>query len=326
MLMQIRLLLNAFLLSGLLLDSAAAQSPAPGPDRTGWKLVWADEFAGTAIDRTKWDFDLGNGFYNYDANQWISGWGNEELQYYTNSPDNAFLADGELHIKAIKESYLGCGYTSAKLKTRKRDGTELFARRYGRFEWRAKLPLGKGVWPALWMLPQDDAYGTWAASGEIDVLESKGQEPNKIHGTIHFGGRWPANAYKGKEYVFPEGQTIKDYHTYAVEWEPGEIRWYCDDHHYATQTSWWSSMKSDGNKGAKPTKEDELQPWPAPFDRPFYLVMNVAVGGRFLGKPDAATKFPAELVVDYVRVYEREQPYGEAKPRTPENLPFGQKK
>jgi len=319
------LLVPLFVCCGMATVSFAQAPAVPGPDRTGWNLVWADEFDSPAIDRTKWDFDLGNGFYNYDADQWISGWGNEELQYYTNHVENAFVVDGSLHIKAIKESYLGCGYTSAKLKTRKRDGTELYAKRYGRFEWRAKLPAGRGVWPALWMLPQEDKYGPWAASGEIDVMEAKGQETDRVHGTIHFGGRWPANAYKGKEFMFPAGQATTEFHTYAVEWEPGEIRWYVDDAEYAKQTSWWSTPKMDGNKGAKPTKEDELQPWPAPFDRPFYLVMNVAVGGRFLGKPDATTKFPAEMVVDYVRVYDRAQPYGDAKPRTPENLPFGQK-
>ncbi|MCE9607481.1 MAG: glycoside hydrolase family 16 protein [Planctomycetia bacterium] len=313
------------MLLGGIAERAEAQvaGASPPPAREGWKLVWSDEFDGAVLDKSKWDHDLGNGFFNYDANTWISGWGNEELQYYTTSPDNVFLADGNLHIRAVKESYLGCGYTSAKLKSRKRDGTSLFAKRYGRFEWRAQLPVGRGVWPALWMLPQEDKYGTWAASGEIDVLEAKGQEPDRIHGTLHFGSRWPANAYKGKEYVLPEGRTIAEMHTYAVEWEPGEIRWYCDDVLHQTQSSWWSSNKQDGNKGAKPTKEAELNPWPAPFDQPFYLVMNVAVGGRFLGKPDATTKFPAEMVVDYVRVYDRTEPYGEPKPRGTETLPFG---
>ncbi|AWM39019.1 Glucan endo-1,3-beta-glucosidase A1 precursor [Gemmata obscuriglobus] len=289
----------------------------------GWKLVWSDEFDGKEIDRTKWDFDLGNGFYNYDANQWISGWGNNELQYYTREPENAFVKDGALHIVAIKESYQGCGYTSARLKTRKRDGRSLFSKKYGRFEFRAKLPPGQGVWPALWMLPQSDKYGTWASSGEIDVMEAKGQEPTKVLGTLHYGSRWPNNAHASKTYTFPDQGTITDYHVYAVEWTPGEVRWSVDDTVAGTHSFWWSSSKLDGEKGARPKQEADLNPWPAPFDQEFYLVMNVAVGGNFLGKPDRTTKFPAEMLVDYVRVYDRVGGYGAAKPRGAGQLPFG---
>src|ERR1043166_2896634 len=191
-------------------DTHPAAEPAPGE----WKLVWSDEFDGKEIDRTKWDFDIGNGFYNYEANMWINGWGNNELQYYTREPENAFVKDGKLHIRAIKESYNGCGYTSARLKTRKRDGTPLFNKKYGKFEFRAKLPTGKGVWPGLWMLPQDEKYGGWAASGEIEVMEARGQEPGKVLGTLHYGSRWPANAHSGKDYLFPDKGTIADFHVY----------------------------------------------------------------------------------------------------------------
>jgi len=309
-------------LAALSANITAATGSAGADDPPGWKLVWSDEFEGATIDPAKWDFDLGNGFFNYDANTWISGWGNNELQYYTREPANASVADGMLRIRALKESLHGCGYTSAKLRSRKRDGGELFAKQYGRFEFRAKLPTGKGVWPALWMLPQEEKYGGWAASGEIDVLEARGQEPTKILGTIHFGGRWPANAHASKEYVFPDAGSIADFHTYAVEWEPGEIRWSVDGHEYGKQTSWWSSGKTAKNQGAKPTEESELNAWPAPFDRPYYLVMNMAVGGKFLGNPDATTPFPAEMLVDYVRVYDRPEGYGAPKPRATENLPF----
>jgi beta-glucanase (GH16 family) len=315
----LRLTFGAVLAAWFLVSASPSTQAADPP---GWKLAWSDEFDGPAIDPAKWDFDLGNGFFNYDSNQWISGWGNNELQYYTREPTNAFAAEGMLHIRALKESLHGCGYTSAKLRSRKRDGTELFAKRFGRFEFRAKMPTGKGVWPALWMLPQEEKYGGWAASGEIDVLEARGQEPSKILGTIHFGGRWPANAHASTDYVFPNGGTIAEFHTYAVEWDPGEIRWLVDGNEYARQTSWWSSGKTEKNQGAKPANEGELNPWPAPFDRPFYLVMNLAIGGKFLGNPDATTVFPAEMLVDYVRVYDREAVYGEAKPRTVENLPF----
>jgi beta-glucanase (GH16 family) len=288
-----------------------------------WKLAWSDEFDGKEIDRTKWDFDLGNGFYNYDSNTWISGWGNDELQYYTHETDNAFVKDGMLHIRAVKESRHGCGFTSARLKTRKKDGSSLFSQKYGKFEFRAKLPTGKGIWPALWMLPQDEKYGGWPSSGEIDVMEARGQEPTKVLGTLHFGSGWPANTHISKDYVLPKESTIADFHVYTLEWEPGEIRWYVDSHLYSTQTFWWSSGKQDGGKGAKPSKEADLNPWPAPFDQPFYIVMNVAVGGKFLGNPDKMTAFPAEMVVDYVRVYEKVGGYGKAKPRGEGQLPFG---
>ena len=298
-------------------SNSAAQ---PASDK--WKLVWSDEFDGKEIDRSKWDFDLGNGFFNYDANTWISGWGNGELQYYTRDPENAFVKDGMLHIRVLKESLHGFGYSSARLKSQKRDGSPLFNQHYGKFEFRAKLPTGKGIWPALWMLPQDSKYGGWAASGEIDVVEARGQEPTKVLGTIHFGGRWPINTEASKDYVLPKKGSIADFHVYAVEWEPGEIRWYVDGERFSTQSFWWSTSKADGGKGAKPAKEADLNPWPAPFDQPFYIVMNVAVGGKFLGNPDRTTSFPAEMLVDYVRVYEKVGGYGKAKPRGEGKLPF----
>ncbi len=296
---------------------------AAEPPAREWKLVWSDEFDGKEIDRTRWDFDIGNGFYTKDGKTFISGWGNGELEYYTAESANAFVKDGMLHIRAVKENVHGCAYTSARLKTRKRDGTSLFATKYGKVEFRAKLPTGQGIWPALWMLPQDEKYGGWAASGEIDVMEARGQEPTKVLGTLHFGSRWPANTHVSKDYVLPDKGSIADFHVYALEWEPGEIRWSVDGKVYSSQSFWWSSSKSDGDKGAKPTQEADLNPWPAPFDRPFYLIMNVAVGGQFLGKPDKTTQFPVEMLVDYVRVYEKVGGYGDPKPRGEGKLPFG---
>jgi beta-glucanase (GH16 family) len=308
---------------GLFLGVQTAPTPqAAQPPAAKWQLVWGDEFDGPAIDRRKWDFDTGNGFFDYAANAWIRGWGNDELQYYTDRPDNAFVRDGMLHIRAVKESLHGCGYTSARLKTRKRDGSPLFSKKYGRFEFRAKLPTGKGLWPALWLLPQGAEYGDWAASGEIDVMEARGQHPTKVLGTLHFGSRWPGNTHISKEYVLPDRGTISDFHVYALEWEPGVFRWYVDGRLSATQNFWWSSSKSDGAKGARPARESDLNPWPAPFDRPFYIVLNLAVGGRFLGNPDRTTPFPAVMVVDYVRVYDKVGGYGPAPPRGPGKLPF----
>jgi beta-glucanase (GH16 family) len=310
----------AFACAMALLPNPFALSQGPPPP--GWKLVWSDEFDGDQIDCTKWDRDVGNGFYNYDANVWISGWGNDELQHYTREPENSFVKDGHLHIRALKESVQGFGYTSAKLKTRKRDGSELFAKKYGRFEIRAKLPTGQGVWPAIWMLPQDEKFGGWASSGEIDILEARGQQPGEILGTLHFGSCWPANAEASQTFKLPTGKTIAEFHEYALEWEPGEIRWLFDGEKFATQSSWWSSSKTDGPNGAKPASEADLNPWPAPFDQPFNLILNVAVGGKFLGNPDKTSVFPAEMQVDYVRVFDKEGGYGPPKPRSPEKLPF----
>ncbi len=314
-------------LVGGLVGFAAALGDLPHgtpaqPAAADWKLVWSDEFDGPSIDRTKWDFDIGNGFYNYGNNTWISGWGNGELEYYTREPENAFVKDGMLHIRVLKESFLGCGFTSAKLKSRKKDGSPLFCQRYGRFEFRARLPTGKGIWPALWMLPQDDKYGGWPRSGEIDLMEAKGQEPTKVLGTLHFGSGWPANTHTSRGYALPGGGSIAEFHVYALEWQPGRIRWLVDDQPYATQSFWWSSGKTSGGQGVRPAKEAELNPWPAPFDQPFYLIMNVAVGGNFLGNPDHTTRFPAEMLVDYVRVYEKVGGYGATPPRGEGKLPF----
>ena len=290
--------------------------------RPRWKLVWRDEFDGDAIDESKWDFDLGNGFYDYRHHAWVPGWGNEELQYYTREPANARVKDSVLSIRALKESLHGCGYTSARLKTRRRDGTPLFNQRYGRFEFRARVPHGKGLWPALWLLPQDDRYGGWAASGEIDVMEIRGEEPREVLGSVHFGCSFPLRELVTHTLKIPGGSTVADWHVYAVEWEPGEIRWLLDGAVWARQDFWWSSSRSADGAGIAPTRAAHLNPWPAPFDQPFYIVMNVAVGGNFPGAPDAATAFPAELHVDYVRVYERVGGYGEPVPRGPGRLPF----
>lgn len=297
--------------SGVPAASAAVAAPA------GWKLAWNDEFNAAGVDKSHWEFDHGT-FLKTGVDQWQPGWGNGELQFYTARPQNAFVQDGLLHIRAIREPYKGAQYTSARLKSH-----GLFAKKYGRFEIRAKLPTGKGIWPAIWLLPEDDKkYGAWAASGEIDLMEARGQEPNKVLGTLHYGSHWPANAHSGADYVFPEGQSIADFHVYALEWEPGEIRWYVDDHLYQTQNFWWSCADTDGPRGVEPTDESELNPWPAPFDQPFYIVLNVAVGGQFLGNPDRTTNFPVEMLVDYVRVFDKTDGYAAPKPRGPGKLPF----
>jgi beta-glucanase (GH16 family) len=295
-------------------------------DREGWTLVWNDEFDGDRIDTSKWDFDLGNGFFDYKSHTWIPGWGNEELQYYTREPENVFVKNSQLTIRAVKESLHGCGYTSARMKTRKRDGTPLFSKLYGRFEFRAKVPWGKGLWPALWLLPQDEKYGGWAASGEIDVMEIVGEKPHQVLNSIHFGSVYPKRSLITHVHDLPGGSTVADWHVYAVEWEPGEIRFYVDGIHTSTQNFWWSCSKTVDGAGVEATRKADLNDWPAPFDQPFYIVMNVAVGGNFPGVPNPATQFPAELVIDYVRVYDRVGGYGPAKPRGPGRLPYQKKK
>lgn len=295
-------------------DGAPSTQPADAAP-AGWKLVWNDEFDGIQLDRTKWDFDRGS--FLAAGDQWLPGWGNGELEFYTTRPENVFVRDGALHVRVIKESYKGAHYTSARLKTR-----GLFAKKYGRFEFRAKLPVGKGVWPAIWLLPQELKYGGWPASGEIDLMEARGQEPDKVVGTLHYGSHWPANAHTGKDYVLPNHGTIADFHVYSLEWEPGQIRWYVDEHLYQTQSFWWSCPDTNGPGGVEPANESELNPWPAPFDQPFYLIMNVAVGGNFLGNPDQKTAFPVEMLVDYVRVYDKTSGYGAPPVRGPGKLPF----
>jgi beta-glucanase (GH16 family) len=159
-------------------------------------------------------------------------------------------------------------------------------------EMRARMPLGKGLWPAFWMLPTNREYGGWAASGEVDIVEYIGSQPNEIFGTIHYGGEWPSNASSGTPYQLPSGTFDEDFHEFAIEWEEGEIRWYVDDVQYGTQTDWYSTAA----------------PFPAPFDVNFHLLLNLAVGGNLPGSPDSSTQFPAEYVIDYVRVYQEGDP------------------
>lgn len=242
-------------------------------------LSWQDEFDGGAVEPSRWTYDLGTG-----SQHGLTGWGNNELQFYTDRVQNASVSGGTLKITARQENYGGQAYTSARLKTQGR-----FSQAGGRFEIRAALPTGQGLWPAIWMLPDSNTYGGWAASGEIDIMEARGQQPDRVAGTIHYGGAWPGNTQSGATRILPAGQTIASFHTYAVEWDTTvspAIRWYVDDVLYATRTSWWSAG------GA----------YPAPFDKPFYLLLNLAVGGNYVGSPNAGTTFPATMQVDYVRV------------------------
>jgi beta-glucanase (GH16 family) len=212
-------LIRTILIAGLTFGSSRGAEAA-------WRLVWSDEFIGSSVNASHWGFDIGKG-------------GNGQLQYYTSRPENVFVSHGLLHIVARRESYHNFHYTSANLKTRDR-----FCQKYGRFEFRARLPKGKGYWPAFWLMPEHAVYGGWAASGEIDVMENKGDHPGNVLGTIHYGGPSPRNAQShGPSYNFPPGDSVANFHLYAVEWTKSAIRWFVDDHLYETQTAWWRRFR-----------------------------------------------------------------------------------
>jgi beta-glucanase (GH16 family) len=262
----------------LLLAALAActdVSPSPSP-------VWGDEFdgpAGASFDRTKWVADTGG-----------SGFGNQERQFYTTRAENVALdGDGHLVITARAEPsstyacwYGRCLYTSTRLLTK-----GLFAQAYGRFEARIRIPRGQGLWPAFWMLGADiDSIG-WPQSGEIDIMENIGREPAIAHGTLH-GPGYSGGDGIGKADTLPNAAYADDFHIFAVEWQPDEIRWYVDGRQYHRMTP------ADLPAGTK---------WV--FDQPFFLLLNVAVGGEWPGDPDASTTFPQTMVVDYVRAYSK---------------------
>jgi beta-glucanase (GH16 family) len=274
-----RLLLipGMILLSSALATSQTANSQAPPP---GWKLIWSDKFNGTdgsPVDPSRWISEVGG-----------NGWGNDELEYYTARPQNAVQRGGNLVIQAIEEKYTGADgvirkYTSARLKTQGK-----FSQKYGRFEARIKIPRGQGIWPAFWLLGDDIDKRGWPKCGEIDIMENIGKEPALVHGTIHGPGYSGAQG-PSAPYALPNDQHFADdFHVYAVEWEKKAIRFYVDDHLYATRTP------ADLPKGVK---------WV--FQHKFFILLNVAVGGGWPGNPDSTSVFPQSMLVDYVRVYGR---------------------
>ncbi|MFJ8573741.1 family 16 glycosylhydrolase [[Kitasatospora] papulosa] len=270
------LLLSAVLAATFLVSTtgpATSRANAAGPQ------VWADEFdgsAGSAPDRSKWTLETGG-----------SGNGNNELQYYTDDSRNASLdGRGNLVITALKNSDSGlrcwygtCQYTSARLNTAK-----TFTQAYGRYEARIKIPRGQGIWPAFWMLGDDLGSVGWPNSGEIDIMENVGHEPGTVHGTIH-GPGYSGGGGITASHTLPNGKAFADdFHTFAVDWSPNAITWSVDGQTYQTR-------KPDDVNGKK---------WV--FDHPFFIVLNLAVGGNWPGSPDGATSFPQAMTVDYVRV------------------------
>jgi len=237
------------------------------------QIVWQDEFEKTSLDDKKWSPQIGDGC---DIN--LCGWGNNELQWYQS--ENVELSNGKLKIIAKEEKVGGKPYSSARIRSIEKGDWK-----YGRMEASIKLPTGKGIWPAFWMLPTHQKYGGWPQSGEIDIVELVGHEPDKVHGTIHYGKPWPNNAYSPKTYQLHEGTFHDQFHKFAVEWEAGEIRWLLDDYLYSTK------------------QVEDIAPNAWPFDQDFHLIFNLAVGGHWPGAPDTTTSFPQTMEVEYVRVY-----------------------
>jgi beta-glucanase (GH16 family) len=254
----------------LLLALMTACTDSEGENRE-WQLVWQDEFtgtAGTSPDSAKWTYDIG------------TGWGNQQLEYDTDRPENVSLdGNGNLLIVARKESYMGSAYTAARIVTR-----GLFEPTYGRFEARIKLPWGQGLWPAFWLLGANIDEVSWPQCGEIDIMEYRGQEVTVVHGTIHGPGYSASNGIS-KSYTLPDGRFDANFHIFAVEWGPDYIDWYVDDIHYHS------------------VSPEEL-PGEWVFDHPYYIILNLAVGGGYVGSPNESTVFPQTMAVDYVRVYE----------------------
>jgi beta-glucanase (GH16 family) len=253
-------------------DDIAVTIEATNPN----KLVWNDEFSGKGLDLNKWEPMIGDG-----TAYGIPGWGNNELQFYTGRPDNVVVEEGFLRIRARRENYGGKQFTSARLRTLNK-----YEFRYGRIEARIQVPAGQGLWPACWMLPSNSPYGTWASSGEIDIMEMV-NAADRVHGTVHFGDVWPGQQSNGGSRSISSG-----FHTYIVDWRPDEIVWSVDgvEYHRVTSMEWWSRVGFWNQR--------------APFDTPFHLLLNVAVGGNWPGAPNQFTQFPAEMLVDYVRVYQ----------------------
>jgi Glycosyl hydrolases family 16/Calx-beta domain len=238
---------------------------------TGYEKLFQDEFNGTQIDTTLWGYDIGG-----------SGWGNNELQYYTNRPENAYLDNGKLVIQAKKESYKGSAYTSARLLTQnKRTFT------FGRVDIRAKLPVAKGLWPALWGLGSKITQTGWPACGEMDIMELVGTNPNQVHGTFHWGTTPAVHQSYGTFTRLPTGDFSDKFHVFTMIWEADKAEIFMDD---------VSFFKFDKTKVGNA---------PYPFNEPLFLIMNVAVGGDWPGSPPATTTFPQQMLVDYVRVFKK---------------------
>lgn len=236
------------------------------------QLTISDEFDTNGMpDSAIWGYDIGTG---------TNGWGNNELQYYTNRQENVTVQNGVLIITAKKESYQGASYTSARLLTKGK-----FDQAYGRFEARIRVPFGQGMWPAFWLLGANSDTVTWPQCGEIDIMENRGSEPTKISSAVHGPGYSGGNAIS-KSYSLLNNRFDTSFHIYGIEWGPEYINFYVDDVLYN-----------------QITPEDVSGEWV--YDHPFYIIINLAVGGDFGGAPNNETVFPQSMLIDYVRVYKQ---------------------
>lgn len=246
-----------------------------GYGASNWKLVWSDEFNSgrkAPPDAAKWTYDLGAG-----------GWGNQELETYTDAIENIFQdGDGNLVIRALKTK---SAFKSARIKTQGK-----FSVKYGKIEARIRIPRGQGMWPAFWMLGDNIATAGWPKGGEIDVMENIGREPSMVHGTVHGPG------YSGDHgisfpYSLPEGRAMADdFHIFGIDWSADAITFYCDGEAYGTVT---------------PASLPKGTVWV--YDHPFFLILNLAIGGKWPGNPDRSTQFPQTMLVDWVRVWQAQQ-------------------
>lgn len=248
-------------------DNSGYTTPTTYP---GYTLVWSDEFSGNVINQSNWNFETGG-----------SGWGNHELENYTGRPQNAFQSNGNLIIEARKEDLGGNSYTSARMTSYNK---KTFT--YGRIDIRAKLPVAKGMWPALWMLGSDIATNPWPKCGEIDIMELIGTNPKQVIGSMHWPQADGSNGTINNAYQLATEDFSQQFHVFSIIWVENSIQFFVDDHLFFTGTS---ASISSGTYA---------------FNHPYFLIMNVAVGGDWPGPPDATTVFPQRMFVDYIRVFQ----------------------
>jgi beta-glucanase (GH16 family) len=250
-------------------ENTGYSTPSSYPD---YKLAWNDEFNGAQLDQGSWNYEIGNG---------NNGWGNSELQYYTNNKKNVFLSSGNLVIEARQENIDGFKYSSARLTTK---GKREFSS--GRIDIRAKLPIGKGMWPALWMLGSNIGSVNWPACGEIDIMELIGSDPGRVFGTMHWKNANGSHAYEGSNIILSNGSFANEFHVFSIIWEKDKVRWLMDDKLFYTFT------------------KSKVGTAYYPFNDAQFFIFNVAVGGQWPGSPDNSTVFPQRMYVDYIRVFQ----------------------
>ena len=278
-----RLKVWTWMLIAMLLFSGCSSGTSPdsgkksnAPAYEGYHLVWEEEFDGDTLSKDDW---------NYETHE--PGWVNHELQAYLPKDEYVYVKDGKLVIQPVKD---GDKYFSGRINTQKKHSLT-----YGRIEASIKVPKGKGIWPAFWMMPDDESkYGQWPKCGEIDIMEVLGDNTKRTHGTIHFG---EPHAQLHMTYDLKEGDFSEEFHLFSIEWGPDEFRWYVDGVQFHSANTWYTK-----------TTNGEVKPFPAPFDQPFHVILNVAVGGDWPGAPAADLVFDEHtaMYVDFVRMYEKD--------------------